>query len=89
MLLRSQTQVRISTDSFTHKVTNPAWKTKPTWCMVATADCSINPEQERMMTKRAHAKTLEVTASHVADMSHPKETAKLIEEAATSANVNQ
>src|SRR5216684_2542038 len=77
-------QVPISTDSFTHKVTNPAWKTKPTWYMVATADRSINPDQERMMAKRAKAKTVEVNASHVAYMSHPKETAKLIEEAAAS-----
>src|SRR5260370_2680934 len=78
-------QLPISTDSFTHKVTNPAWKTKPTWYMVATADRSINPDQERMMAKRANAKTVEVNASHVAYMSYPKETAKLIEEAATSA----
>jgi pimeloyl-ACP methyl ester carboxylesterase len=78
-------QVPISGDSFTHKVTSPAWKTKPTWYMVATADRSINPDQERMMAKRAKAKTIEVNASHVAYMSHPKETAKLIEEAATSA----
>src|SRR5271170_7666452 len=34
-------QVPISTDAFTHKVTNPAWRTKPTWYMVATADRSI------------------------------------------------
>jgi pimeloyl-ACP methyl ester carboxylesterase len=81
-------QVPISTDSFTHKVTSPAWKTKPTWYMVATADRSINPDQERMMAKRAKAKTVEVNASHVAYMSHPKETAKLIEEAATSAHGN-
>jgi pimeloyl-ACP methyl ester carboxylesterase len=85
----AQSQVPISTDSFTHKVTSPAWKTKPTWYMVATADRSINPDQERMMAKRAKAKTIEVNASHVAYMSHPKETAKLIEEAATSAPVNQ
>jgi pimeloyl-ACP methyl ester carboxylesterase len=78
-------QVPISTDAFTHQVTSPAWKTKPTWYMVATADRSINPDQERMMAKRAKAKTVEVNASHVAYMSHPKETAKLIEEAATSA----
>src|SRR5580692_274344 len=78
-------QVPISTDAFTHKVTSPAWKTKPTWYMVATADRSINPEQERMMAKRAKAKTVEVNSSHVAYMSHAKETAKLIEEAATSA----
>src|SRR5271165_6935195 len=78
-------QVPISTDSFTHKVTNPAWKNKPTWYMVATEDRSINPDQERMMAKRAKAKTVEVKSSHVAYMSHPKEAAKLIEEAATSA----
>src|SRR5579862_715632 len=82
-------QVPISTDSFTHKVTNPAWKSKPTSYMVASADRSINPQQERMMAKRAHAKTVEVNASHVAYMSHPKEAAKLIEEAATSSQVNQ
>src|SRR5258707_8349565 len=82
-------QVPISTDSFTHKGTNPALKNKPTFYMVASADRSINPQQERMMAKRAKAKTVEVNASHVAYMSHPKETAKLIEEAATSAPANQ
>jgi pimeloyl-ACP methyl ester carboxylesterase len=85
----AQSQTPISTDSFTHKVTAPAWKTKSTWYMVATADRSINPDQERMMAKRANAKTVEVNASHFAYMSHPKEAAKLIEEAATSPQVNQ
>jgi pimeloyl-ACP methyl ester carboxylesterase len=79
-------QVPISTDSFTHQVKNPAWKHKPTWYMVAAEDRSINPDQERMMAKRAKAKTVEVKSSHVAYMSHPKETAKLIEDAATSVN---
>src|ERR1700724_2739579 len=64
-------QVPISTDSFTHKVTSPAWKTKPTWYMVATADRSINPDQERMMEKRAKAKTVEKNATHAAHMFHP------------------
>jgi pimeloyl-ACP methyl ester carboxylesterase len=82
-------QVPISTDAFAHKVTSPAWKTKPTWYMVATEDRSINPDQERMMAKRAKAKTVEVKASHVAYMSHPKESAKLIEEAATDASANR
>ncbi len=85
----AESQVLISADSFTHKVTAPAWKNKPTWYMVATADRSINPDQERMMAKRANAKTIEVNSSHVAYISHPKETAKLIEEAATSASVPQ
>ena len=81
-------QVPISTDSFTHKVSNPAWKNKPTGYMVASSDRSINPIQERMMAKRANAKTVEVNSSHVAYMSHPKEAAKLIEEMATSTHVN-
>jgi hypothetical protein len=57
--------------------------------MVDTADLSINPDQERMMAKRANAKMVEVNSSHVAYMSHPKETAKLIEEAAAHAPANQ
>jgi pimeloyl-ACP methyl ester carboxylesterase len=81
-------QVPISTDAFTHKVSNPAWKNKPTWYMVAGSDRSINPIQERMMAKRANATTVEVNSSHVAYMSHPKEAAKLIEDAATRAHVN-
>src|SRR6202453_3726067 len=78
-------QVPISTDSFTHPVTNPAWKHNPTWYMVAAQDRTINPDQERMMAKRAKAKTVEVNSSHVAHMACPKETAKLIEEACTAA----
>ena len=82
----AQSQVPISTDSFTSKITTPAWKSKPTWYMVATEDRSINPDNERRMAKRANATTVEVKASHVAYMSHPKEAAKLIEEAANSAS---
>jgi pimeloyl-ACP methyl ester carboxylesterase len=81
-------QVPISGEAFTHKVSKPAWKTKPTWYMVAAKDRSINPDQERMMAKRAKAKTVEVPSSHVAYMSHPKEAVKLIEEAATSVQVD-
>jgi len=80
----AESQVLISADSFTSPVKTPAWKNKPTWYMVATSDRSINPNQERMMAKRANAKTVEVNSSHVAYMSHPKETAELIEEAANS-----
>jgi pimeloyl-ACP methyl ester carboxylesterase len=82
-------QVPISTDAFTHKVTSPAWRKKPTFYMVASEDRSINPIQERMMAKRANAKMVEVKASHVAYISHPKEAAKLIEEAAMSVAANR
>ena len=82
-------QVLISADSFTSPIKTPAWKSKPVWYMVATEDRSINPDQERMMAKRAKAKTVEVKSSHVAYISHPKETAKLIEEAAAAASANK
>jgi pimeloyl-ACP methyl ester carboxylesterase len=84
----AQSQVLFSTDSFTTPVKTPAWKSKPTWYMMSTADHSINPEQERMMAKRANAKTIEVNSSHAAYISHPRETAKLIEEAATATPVH-
>jgi pimeloyl-ACP methyl ester carboxylesterase len=81
----AKSQVLFSKDSFTTPVTTPAWKSKPSWYLVATQDRAINPENERKMAKRANAKTIEVNSSHAAYISHPKETAKLIEEAATSA----
>src|ERR1700739_81556 len=77
-------QVPISTDAFPHQVRKPAWKTKPTWYMVASEARRANPAKERMMAKRARAKTVEVKSSHVAYMSHPKEAAELIKEAASS-----
>jgi pimeloyl-ACP methyl ester carboxylesterase len=85
----AQSQVLISVDAFTHAVRTPGWKSKPSWYMVATGDRSINPDQERMMAKRMRAKTIEVNSSHVAYISHPKETAQLIEAAASSGSVKQ
>ncbi|CAD6550676.1 hypothetical protein LMG27952_05048 [Paraburkholderia hiiakae] len=84
----AESQVLISADSFTSNVTSPAWKAKPSWYMVATADRSINPDLERKMAKRMNAKTIEINSSHVAYISHPKETAKLIEQAANSVPAN-
>jgi len=80
----ARSQVPFSGDSFNGKITTPAWKTKPSWYMVATDDRSINPDNERRMAKRANATTVEVKSSHVAYMSRPKETAKLIEAAANA-----
>jgi len=56
----------------------PAWKTIPSWYMVASQDHAIPPATERFMAKRAHAVTVEVNSSHVAMLSHAKATAKLI-----------
>jgi pimeloyl-ACP methyl ester carboxylesterase len=59
-------------------VTQPAWKTKPSWYLVATEDRAIQPDLERTMAARIQATTVEVTASHVVMLSKPEETADLI-----------
>src|SRR4029077_11793208 len=56
----------------------PAWKTIPSWYMVASQDHAIPPATERFMAKRAHAVTVEVKSSHVAMLSHPAATTRLI-----------
>ncbi|MBE8472050.1 alpha/beta fold hydrolase [Streptomyces justiciae] len=59
-----------------------AWKTKPSWALVAGADEAINPEVERFGAKRAGATIVELDgASHAVAVSRPKEVADLIREA--------
>jgi pimeloyl-ACP methyl ester carboxylesterase len=60
----------------------PAWKSLPTWFMVATADEAIPPAAERQFAARMGATTVELASSHVAMVSHPDEVAQLIETAA-------
>ncbi|HTZ78758.1 MAG TPA: alpha/beta hydrolase [Stellaceae bacterium] len=85
---RSQFFTRASV--FTTPITNPAWKLKPSWYMVAKADHIISPDLERMYAARAHSHKVEIAgASHSVYRSHPKEVAALIEEAARHAEDNQ
>ena len=60
----------------------PAWKSLPTWYLVATEDQAIPPDAERLFAKRMGATTVEVPSSHVAMVSHPDEVVKLIKSAA-------
>ncbi|KVQ28383.1 hydrolase [Burkholderia cepacia] len=78
-------QVTPAAQSFGVPITHAAWRTKPSWAVVASADRAINPELERFMTQRAGSKTIELKSSHVAYISHPAEVAKLIEQAARGA----
>lgn len=59
-------------------VTEVAWKTKPSFAIVATQDRTISPELERFMYKRANATVIELASSHMVLMSHPKEVANTI-----------
>ena len=68
---------------FSAPLTAAAWKTKPSWGIVALADKIINPDLEKWYYARAHSHTIEIEgASHSVYESHPKEVATVIEEAA-------
>jgi pimeloyl-ACP methyl ester carboxylesterase len=69
--------------NFKAVITTAAWRTKPSWMLVAGADRTINPELERWYAKRANSHVVEVAgASHAVYVSHPREVAALIEQAA-------
>jgi pimeloyl-ACP methyl ester carboxylesterase len=62
----------------------PAWKTVPSWALVARADNMISPAAERFMAERAHAHVVELDASHAVTVSQPDAVAALIVDAAHS-----
>jgi pimeloyl-ACP methyl ester carboxylesterase len=76
-------QQPISMSTFEDVMGEPAWKSQPTWFMVATNDEAIPPDAERGFAKRMGANTIEVASSHVAMVSHSDEVVKLIKAAAT------
>ena len=83
----ARSQVPNLGDNFKAVITTAAWRSKPSWMLVAGADRTINPDLERWYATRAKSRTVEVAgASHAVYVSRPKEVAALIEEAAAHAN---
>jgi len=81
----ARSQVFNFADNFSATITTAAWRTKPSWMVVAGSDRTINPDLERWYAKRAKSHTVEVAgASHSVYVSHPKEVADVIESAARS-----
>lgn len=76
------TQKPINRAIFGASVPQVAWKTIPSWYVVSKQDRAVNPNLERFFAKRIGARTTEIDASHVAFISHAKEVAAVIEEAA-------
>ncbi len=66
----------------TGKTTHAAWRSKPSFYAVSADDRTINPDLERFMAKRMGAKTIELKASHLSLISHPREISDLILQAA-------
>ena len=75
-------QQPIAMSIFEEPMGDPAWKTLPSWYLVATDDQALPPDAERLFATRMGATTVEVPSSHVAMVSHPSEVAELIETAA-------
>ena len=68
-----------------NKISNPAWRSRPSWYQVSERDLMINPELQHFMAKRIGAKTISLDASHASAVSCPREIADLIMDAANSA----
>jgi pimeloyl-ACP methyl ester carboxylesterase len=82
----ARSQVLNFTDNFKAVISKAAWRSKPSWMLVAGKDRTIHPDLERWYAKRANSYTVEAAgASHAVYVSRPKEVAALIEEAASKA----
>jgi pimeloyl-ACP methyl ester carboxylesterase len=75
-------QVPIAMSAFGSPVTQAAWRTRPSWFIVATEDAAIAPAMLRQQARRIGAEVREIEASHVPMVSRPREVADVIDEAA-------
>ena len=71
-------------DLFNQQVPGVAWRTKPSWYIVANHDRTVNPDLERVAAERMGAKTYDVDSSHVPMLSHPEFVLDVIRDAAKS-----
>ena len=71
----------LAAQAFAEAAPAAAWKTKPSWGLVATADHTINPDVERYGYQRAGMITVEVDSSHLVMLAHPERVTDLIAEA--------
>jgi pimeloyl-ACP methyl ester carboxylesterase len=78
----ADSQVPWGVEALGGTITEPAWRAKPSWYMVATEDRMIPPDAQRAMSKRAGSTVAEVKGSHAVYVSQPQAVASLIEEAA-------
>ena len=78
----ADSQVPWGVEALAGKVTAPAWKSKPTYYLIATDDRMIPPPAQRQMAQRAGAQLAEAAGSHAVYVSRPDEVARLIERAA-------
>jgi pimeloyl-ACP methyl ester carboxylesterase len=80
-------QQPLATSAFGDNMGTPAWKSLPSWYLVAQNDEALPPDAERQFAARMGATTVEIPSSHVPMVSHPHEVADLIEKAANAVGV--
>src|SRR5881296_2823240 len=78
----ADSQVPWGVEALSGTISEPAWKTKPSWYLVSTDDKMIPPDAQRAMSKRAGSTVVEVKGSHSVYVSQPQAVASLIEKAA-------
>lgn len=78
----ADSQVPWGVEALNGTISEPAWKTKPSWYLVATDDKMIPPPAQRLMSKRAGSTVVEIAGSHAIYLSQPDAVARLIEKAA-------
>ena len=78
----ADSQVPWGLEALNGAVTEPAWRTKPSWYLVATDDRMIPPDAQRAMSKRAGSTVVEANGSHAVYVSQPQAVATIITKAA-------
>ena len=81
----ADSQVPWGLEALGGQITEPAWKTKPSWYLIATEDRMIPPPAQRMMSQRAGSTVVQVAGSHAIYVSQPNAVAALIKQAAKGA----
>ncbi len=82
----ADSQVPWGIEALSGAITQPAWRTKPSWYLVSTEDKMIPPDAQRAMSKRAGSTVVEVQGSHAVYVSQPQAVAHFIEQAAAGAS---
>jgi pimeloyl-ACP methyl ester carboxylesterase len=85
----ADSQVPWGVDALGEQISEPAWRTKPSWYLLTTDDKMIPPAAQRAMSERAGSTVVEVPASHSVYVSQPAAAAALIHEAATAVSTRQ
>ncbi|MEU4011395.1 alpha/beta fold hydrolase [Streptomyces pseudogriseolus] len=80
--LMAATQRPVAASALEARASAAAWKAIPSYSLVATDDHNIPPAAQPFMAERAHARTVEVKASHAVTVSQPDAVARIIEQAA-------